>query len=1170
MRLEKIKIAGFKSFVDPTTVPIPSHLVGIVGPNGCGKSNVIDAVRWVMGESSARLLRGESMADVIFNGSHSRKPVGQASVELLFDNSSGAAGGQFAQFAQISVRRLVTRDGLSHYFLNATRCRRRDITDLFLGTGLGPRSYSIIEQGMISRLIEARPEDLRMFLEEAAGISKYKERRKETESRIRSTRENLDRLNDVRDELYKQLEHLRRQAAVAERYRDLKEQERQRKAELLALRRRQLEQQLAQIEQELAVMEREREAATSGLRGYEARIEQERTRYAESNEQFNEVQGRFYATTGEIARIEQAMEFIREQRNALEREVQRVTQELEQATLNQQQQQQQLTQCQQELAEEEPQLSEQIEQEQQLDTWVATLEEEIHAAQEEWERCNQQAAAPNQAAQSERSRMNHLEQRDSERRSRRERLHDELQRIETSDNSQLGSELQQRLQGLEQQLSEVEGRSPALQQQIHELRDTLSEQGAALDQQRSEGQRLQGRSTALTTLQQQALGREEQPLHHWLQQQGLSDAPRLVRSLQVTERWQGAVEQLLGDLLQAVVLPDLKPLGETPEQLQQGVIGFIARQPAAGEAQQGEGEWLLAEVESALPLHELLSGVRLAENLQQAWQLHPQLQPGESLITPDGIQLGRNWLRIQRGRNPASGMLEREREISNLAQQLAATHSEQQRLHRAIERDRAALTEAEAALEQVRNESAALNRQLALLRAEWSAHQARREQVQRRQQQVREELAELAADEQVEREELEEARLRLHQALEQIEQFALEREQLQEQRDQQQQRLAQKRQALRGCRDQRRESEVRVGSLRSTREALTSALERDHERLEQLRERALEVRLQVEESGEPLERHAVRLEQQLALQLEVERELGEARSEVERIESGLRERERARSESEQQVARWGERLQEGRIARQELLVRSKTAAEQLTESGFDYPQLLTELSETANEAEWEQQLHEVEGKIRRLGPINLAAIEEFRELEERSGYLEAQHRDISDALETLESAIQKIDRESRGRFKETFEQVNRGLQEKFPQLFGGGSAYLELTGDDLLSTGVTIMARPPGKRNSSIHLLSGGEKALTAVALVFSIFELNPAPFCMLDEVDAPLDDANVGRFCELVKRMSERVQFILISHNKITMEIANQLMGVTMHEPGVSRLVSVDLNEAASLVAEG
>jgi len=1167
MRLEKIKLAGFKSFVDPTTVHMPSNLVGIVGPNGCGKSNVIDAVRWVMGESSAKMLRGESMADVIFNGSNSRKPVGTASIELVFDNSDGTAGGQYAQYSNISVKRQVSRDGQSNYFMNGVRCRRRDITDLFLGTGLGPRSYSIIEQGMISRLIEARPEDLRAFLEEAAGISKYKERRRDTENRIRRTKENLDRLNDLREEIAKQLQHLQRQATTAERYKEYKEQERRLQAELLALRWRGMDDDLKQKEREILERETDLEAAIAKQRSLESRIERDRSQHTEANDSFNEVQGRFYAVGSEIARLEQSIQYARESRAQFEHDLHKTEQAWQESTDHQQQDETRLQELNATLQEKVPLLEEARQIEQESASRLAEAEAAMQQWQNEWEQFNHQAAEPAQTAQVERTRINHLDEQGSQVQRRIERFNEELKLLDDSELAASIRELEAQEQEQAEQAAELQERLSQTTDRISETRQNNQRSGSELDETRAELQTARGRYASLEALQQAALGGQEQAINGWLEQQELEQASRLAQCLEVESGWEQAVETVLGFHLQSVCVEGLDRFSTIQQSLESGALTlFDTRANITSDNLADDA--LAKRVSAPWPVGGLLNGIRTASDLSQALAQRERLGPGESFITPDGIWVGANWLRINRGEDASSGVLAREEEIRTLGERIEQLEQQVETLAGRVAQGRDALQQIEHEKEQLQQQINEVNRGLSEVRSTLTGKRTRAEHLKHRAETIRHEMDELRSQAEQDREELEMSRARLHAALDEMETLGERREQLVQQRDALSSRLESVRQETGQQRNQAHSLALQIESMRSSQASLTQSLQRMQGQLANLSARKEELTQALEEGQMPLLENQEKLEQQLALRVEVEAELSKARSTLEEIDADVRRLEQERAGSEQEVQQQRSRLDQARMNRQEVLIHCKNAEAQLQESGFQRDQLFLELPGEASIEEWRQKVEQMDVRIRRLGPINLAAIDEFQEQSERMKYLDAQHADVTESLETLEDAIRKIDRETRTRFKETFDKVNSGLQEKFPRLFGGGHAYLQLTGEDLLDTGVTVMARPPGKRNSSIHLLSGGEKALTAVALVFAIFELNPAPFCMLDEVDAPLDDANVGRFCELVKSMSERVQFIFISHNKITMEIANQLTGVTMHEPGVSRLVSVDISEAAELAA--
>lgn len=1164
MRLEKIKLAGFKSFVDPTTVYFPSNLVGIVGPNGCGKSNVIDAVRWVMGESSAKMLRGESMADVIFNGSTTRKPVGTATIELIFDNADANAGGQYAQYSQISVKRQVSRDGQSTYFLNGVRCRRRDITDLFLGTGLGPRSYSIIEQGMISRIIEARPEDLRVYLEEAAGISKYKERRRETETRIGHTRENLERLADLRDEVQKQLRHLERQAATAERYKLLKVEERRTRAEVLALRLTGMGDDIGTRDRGIAEQENRLQAAIAELRNVEAGIEQQRGAHAEANDGFNEVQARFYAIGADIARLEESIQYAREARRRQEADLSEAERSLAQALELSEQDRSRLETLAEDLERDQPRLNEAQMQVETVAESVHLAEAQMQAWQQEWDAFNQRANEPAQQAQVERTRINHLEQQEQQLRRRQEHNLQEQQRLSDVELRAEIRELERRQEESDEALASARAAVEQSLAQIADARAQVARSGEGLNEVRGELQTLQGRLASLQALQQAALGRDDQQLNQWLAAHGLADCARVLELLEVEPQWQRAVEVILGGYLQALAVESLDAGATDLASLADGSLHLVARDFSAS-TRVGS---LAAKVRGPAAVHELLNHVLPAADLADALMRRNGLQPGECLITPDGVLVGRAWLQVRRGHDDHAGVLAREQEIRELSARRAELEPLLDELQAAAEAGREQLAAAEHRREEQQGIQNASAKVLADVRALLSGKRARAEQIRHRIDGLERDAAEMR--EQVEQGALamEEARSRLHAALDQIEHLGNQREQLVTRREQLRRTLDDARQTHSQLRNQAHQIALRVESMRSSENSLRTGIDRMHAQLEQLQARCAGLHTDLNNSKAPIGEQQVQLEQHLQRRSEVEARLGDARKQLESIDHRLRELDKSRHAIEQQVQDERSRLDQARMARQEIVVRARTLEEQLAETGFERQLLLAELPGDATVMAWQEKSEDLGLRIQRLGPINLAAIEEYKEQSERMQYLDSQHADITKSLDTLEEAIRKIDRETRTRFKETFDKVDAGFKDLFPKLFGGGHAYLELTGDDLLDTGVTVMARPPGKRNASIHLLSGGEKALTAVALVFAIFRLNPAPFCMLDEVDAPLDDANVARYSALVKEMSAHVQFIFITHNKVTMEIANQLSGVTMHEPGVSRLVSVDVEQAAALVA--
>ncbi len=1168
MRLRKLKLAGFKSFVDPTTVLLPSQLIGVVGPNGCGKSNVIDAVRWVMGESSAKQLRGDSMADVVFNGSNTRKPVGQASVELIFDNSDGKAGGQYANYSEISIKRQVTRDGQSNYYLNGTRCRRRDITDIFLGTGLGPRSYAIIEQGTISRIIEAKPEELRVFLEEAAGISKYKERRKETETRIRHTRDNLDRLNDLREELDKQLNHLQRQAKAAEKYKVLKEEERLLSAQLQALRYKGLNEKAQGIESKIRDKETALEAAIAKQRAIEADIETQRESLTEANELFNKIQSHYYSVGSDIARLEQSIQHTKERRQQQQNDLAQLEKDLGEAQAHLSTDQKRITDLQAELDSITPALNDSESAEKSAVDALQQSEQAMHTWQQEWESFTQQAAEPARAAEVEAARIQQLEQQQNSLSTRSEKIAAELDK-------QRDPELERELNSLQLQVAtqndQLQARQTELQKaqaDISGTREMIHQLTRQNDDMQENLQELRSRHASLTALQQASLGKQQEGVTEWLQSQNLSEARRLAELLEVEPGWEQAVECVLGSHLEAVCVDSLDSLFNNIKVFNKGQLTLLEKIASDEGASHSKATTLRSKITSSNLSPSQLEGVYVADSLNDALALRPRLTRQESVVTRDGIWLGVGWLRVIKADEAHSGVLQREHELKVLDDEIRDQSEKLQTSQSQRQDAQEKLKQLEQQRDAVQDALQTLNRQHSELNAKTSAIKARFEETQSRIEQLQHDQSELDAQLESAKMTLIEAKQRREQALNLIGGHEKRREELTTQRDALQKALDQARGNAQASREAAHQVRIRAETLRTELSSTQQAMNRIDSQQSQLINRREELQTALREAEEPLQNMSTDLDAQLQKRVDVETQLNKARDTVQAIDNKHRELEEQRTQAEEGVQTVRGQLEEIRIGWQEVKVRRQTVQENVINAGFDVQQLLNELPDEATESQWQESLESVERRIQRLGAINLAAIEEYEQSSERKQYLDAQNEDLMQALKTLEDAISKIDKETKERFRETYDKVNNGFKQLFPRLFGGGQAYLEMTSEDILETGITVMARPPGKRNSTIHLLSGGEKALTAVALVFSIFELNPAPFCMLDEVDAPLDDANVGRYCEMLREMSDSIQFIFITHNKITMEIANHLTGVTMHEPGVSRLVAVDVDEAVKLAA--
>ena len=1166
MRLKQIKLAGFKSFVDPTTVSFPGNRCAIVGPNGCGKSNIIDAVRWVMGESSARQLRGEALTDVIFNGSTTRKPTALASIELTFDNSDGRIGGEYADYSEIAIRRQVTRDSQSAYFLNGTKCRRRDIMDIFLGTGFGPRSYSIIEQGMISQLVEAKPEDLRVYLEEAAGISKYKERRRETETRIRHTEENLDRLNDVREELARQLEHLQRQARAAERYRELKEDERKVTAELHALRLVSLEASLHARETEIRALEVALERAIAEQRGVDAEIEKSRSLHTEHSDEFNKVQGRYYQLGADIARIEEAIAYNQQRVQQLELDLDSVSQRRKETERQLAMDEEQIRALRSALEEAGPKVEAARAEDQRSNVALEAAEARLNEWQASWEAFNERAAANQRESDVEASRIEHLEQVLQRLRARAAQLDDEARNIVTGDTSDDIGEL---AAGIEAETAALKAAELDMEHCLAELgasREDLVIREQVLEEARGDVQTLRHELASLEAIQRAALGRTEGAADDWLRAHQLTDAPRVGEGLSVVTGWERAVETVLGDRLQAVHVKSIADYARHVTSLEHGLVMLFEGGNVA--ASTDALPLLSSYVKSSVALGSLLSGVHAAQSLAVALDHRSKLGLGESIITRDGVWLGPDWLRLDRGEDIGHGIIERGQQLDVLRERVEQAELNLTELQGRVADGRARVETLDLRRTELHGTINALSQTLGQLRADHGVHRVRLEEADARRERLRREAAETEQQVAHEAGRLQTARERLIQAEHAREGFEADRAVLTTAREANTQAVEQARQQARSDRDRFHALNGERQNLVSRLDATETARQRLLRQQQELSDRHGELTAGVESSQAPLPTLRGELDGKLAERLAVEHKLGDVRRALETAELQVRELEGKRGQHADAVDGVRSSLETARVDRQGLHVKRSSLVEQLEATGLALAAVRETLPPDATEAAWTEQLERIANRIQRLGPINLAAIEEFESSSERKQYLDQQHGDLTEALETLGNAIRRIDRETRTRFKETFDAVNKGLGERFAKVFGGGHAYLELTGEDLLDTGVTLMARPPGKRNASIHLLSGGEKAMTAIALIFSIFQLNPSPVCLLDEVDAPLDDSNVVRFASLIREMSEGVQFIVITHNKLTMEMADHLMGVTMNEPGVSRLVSVDVEEAAQMAA--
>lgn len=1169
MQLEKIKLSGFKSFVDNTVIPINGNLTAIVGPNGCGKSNIIDAIRWVMGESSAKHLRGGSMTDVIFNGSASRKPVSTATVELVFNNTDNKRGGAYAQYDSISIKRQVNRDGLSQYLLNGAKCRRKDVTDLFLGTGLGARSYAIIEQGTISRMVESKPEDLRIHIEEAAGISKYKERRQETEMRMRSTRENLERLIDLRDEVEKQLNHLQKQAVKAEQYTQLRKQERRYKLELLAMRWQTYQHTGQELEQNLQAVVVEHNQLFVLVRDLETQIASQRVDYKTHQQRLEQCQGEYYQVSAEAGQLEQSIRHKEKDHDQTLLEIARLEQQAAQSQADLAGDSEALEDIQTSLLEMETTLANAQQQEHSCLQTQQQVQQLYNDWQQQWEHFRTESTRHKGQKEVQQAKIAQFEQQNRQLQSRIERLKNERDDLLASDLTDEIEILEERIAELNEQQAQVQMYLQSLSGQMTQYREQLRSVQNELKDKQSQQHSLVGKITSLELLQQHAMGKDNQKLTHWLQQMGVQQQQRLAEFVEVEAGWEVALETVLGSFLEAICVEQAKPILAGLTQLTDQSLSIIETGKSFSDfpnTSKVTAPTLISKINTPWPLSGLLGGIYCADDLETAQSLIADLQAHESVITLDGTWVGQSWSKVVRAPDSKQGVLQREQNLRAYKQQSSQLESELTALHEQLSLTELRLKETESGRDSNLQQEKSLAAELAKEQSQLHINSAKMQQQQRRLQQLDEELEDTLAESSEYAEHIIMAETLQTTANAALESLIQEQQALEQQQQQLQQQLQEAGNALQAARQAVQTQVTQRESLRASENLTVKQIERLKLVQRQTQERQDELQKNLDELLSPMDDDRFELEQLSQKKQAFEHTLQGQRQTLQESEQRVTRLQEDHVAAQRNLERLKQQLDKIRFEQQESDVRQQTVTEQLQELEADVADILKELPNDSDESVWKARLEKLSAQISNLGSINLTAIEEYQAQSERMTFLTDQYNDLTEALETLNQAIIKIDKESRLRFKETFDKINSGLQLKFPKLFGGGKAYLELTDDNLLESGVNIIAQPPGKRNSSIHLLSGGEKALTAVALVFAIFELNPAPFCLLDEVDAPLDDANVGRFSQMVADMSESVQFLYISHNKATMEIAKQLAGVTMKEPGVSRMVAVDIEEAVSL----
>lgn len=1171
MRLSSIKLSGFKSFVDPTNFQVPGQLVGVVGPNGCGKSNIIDAVRWVLGESKASELRGESMQDVIFNGSTHRKPAGRASVELVFDNNDGKAAGQWGQYAEIAVKRTLTRDGTSTYYINSQPVRRRDIQDIFLGTGLGPRAYAIIGQGMISRIIESRPEELRVFLEEAAGVSKYKERRRETENRLNDTRENLLRVEDILRELNANLEKLEAQAVVANKFHTLQADQEEKQKLLWLLRKNEAKAEQTRYFREMEQAQTDLEEQTAKLRHVELDLERMRQAHFAVGDRLHTAQGHLYQTNSEIGSLEAQIKFVIESRTRLQNQIGTLTAQRNQWQAQGQEYQEQIEEAEYLLEElggrvEQSQMSAEAQNER-----IPSLEAAWREAQEKTTQSRQKIMQAQQQIE-----LSSAHQRNASNilqglATRRERLQQEKNGLNLPDSSHLANlkmQLEEKQQALEEQTMMLE-EAAEQQQRVEEERSAAQ---AQVNAESAANAQLEARLSALKQLQERV--QTQGKVQPWLQKHELDGLPRLWQKLHIEQGWETAMEAVLRERTGALEMSNIdwaKAFFNDAPPAKLALYAPTLVNAASPVEVNGLKPFanLLKLNETGLRglLHDWLHNVFAAEDTATAFAERSKLPMGGSFITRQGHVVTQSSVRFYAADAEQDGMLGRQQEIENITRQLRAQALLADEARARSVRADAAASDLSRRLQDARQRIASLTQAVHGLQIDVVKQSEVEARFNQRSTQIATDLAEIAMQE-AEQQQIQ------AEAEEKFEQLDMELAELQGAHEDGQTVFLEKEQALADARQQLREMERAAQEAQFAEKSQRSKIEELRRNIATATQQASQVGESIElgqQELESLESGAANdgLQDLLERRTNQERALADARHELDQITQQLRSAEEARMQAERSLQPQRDKITEMQLKEQAARLNQEQFADALKAVEADEAALNEKLHPDMKASYLQGEVTRLTNAITALGAVNLAALDELAQASERKNFLDSQNADLNEAITTLEDAIHKIDKETRDLLQDTFDRVNHHFSELFPILFGGGNAKLVMTGDEILDSGVQVMAQPPGKKNATIHLLSGGEKALTATALVFSMFRLNPAPFCLLDEVDAPLDDANTERFCRMVKRMSDHTQFLFISHNKIAMEMANQLIGVTMQEQGVSRIVAVDMESAANFATE-
>ncbi|WDU53776.1 chromosome segregation protein SMC [Taylorella equigenitalis] len=1171
MRLTHIKLSGFKSFVETTDIAIPSNLVGVVGPNGCGKSNIIDAVRWVLGESKASELRGESMQDVIFNGSTNRKPAGRCSVELVFDNADGRLQGQWSSYTEISIKRVLTRDGSSSYFINNQNVRRKDVYDVFLGTGLGSRGYAIIGQGMINRIIEAKPEEMRVYLEEVAGVSRYKERRRETENRLSDTHENLQRVEDIESELDKQIDKLNVQSEVASKYNLLTSEAQKMEHVFWFLKEANALSEQVFIKEKLASSSTELEKLMSNIQNIELEVENKRLAYQSISDSLREVQGEFYEANNTVTKLEAESKHLTDAKVRLNDQNKQIEEKLKQWNDQVSFLESELNKISQEIISKKDLVEEKKKSEISLSAGLPELESIAHKSSKSKDVQRSEIGKQEQKIAIIRQKIQDLDRNKSRLSSKLESLKKEKTNLEIP---QSDGSVQ-----LEEQINSLKTKYKKFETEYFDLEESLASAATKVNDTRTQADedlkvysQNSAKLQALKNLQNEI--QSKGALEAWLRKNNLSNSKRLWQDLHIEPGWEVALESVLRERLVGVEVENLDDVKQYLASKPPARFSFYKKCKEFTEIKNNNFVSLFSKLkvydqDLKNSLSRWLDGVYVIENLDLFDAEILKLNVGESLVSKNGHIVDPTGVLLYAPENEQAGILARQQEIENLEKLVKALKLQSDQSHEKLEEYLGESKKFQNLLNESRTELTKLTNQIHGLEINLNTQKSKLEQALMMNERLDRELNEA----QTQINEVEKSLVSHESNLENDKQVLTK---LKDKFRELQNESAQKydeynvlMKKVQTVRSEIREANLIISSLETRKtelernkgiatkqiESLTIEKERLNNDLLGFDEGACESALQ----------------EALGLREQKSKHLNEIKISLDNVAFELKATDENRLRISHQIDPLRETITKLQLSEQAARIQAQQFSEKLEEAQVDRAQLKNELTELS--AEWgkvtwlQAQIGNRHKQIEALGAVNLAALEELEQAKERKLFLVKQIDDLQEAIDTLEEAINKIDAETRELLSDTFEQANSHFADMFPKLFGGGEAKLRMIGDQILSSGIEVMAHPPGKRNTSIHLLSGGEKALTAIALVFALFKLNPAPFCLLDEVDAPLDDANTERYADLVSEMSKDIQFVFISHNKIAMQMAHQLIGVTQQEQGVSRIVAVDIDSAVKLV---